>query len=96
MLRRSLLITLLIASATCGADEVPAGEPLANAAPEKPAPAKSAPGKPAQAKSAESGEAQAKAAGHLSVNKTVLKYEDNQESPLYEVCGGGESSRRPS
>ena len=85
MLRRSLLIPLLIASATCGADEVPAGEPLANAAPEKPAPAKSAPGKPAQAKSAESGEAQAKAAedGAGGGDKTLsgMSILGNQEAP---------------
>jgi hypothetical protein len=82
MLRRSLLITLLIASATCGADEVPAGEPLANAAPEKPAPAKSAPDKPAQAKSAESGEAQAKAAEDGG-DKTLsgMSILGNQEAP---------------
>jgi len=29
---RSLVLSLLIASATCGADEVPAGEPMASAA----------------------------------------------------------------
>jgi hypothetical protein len=39
---------------------------------------------------------QAKAAGRLSVNKAVLKYEDNQEPPAYEVCVGAEPSRRPS
>jgi hypothetical protein len=31
MLRRSLVFSLLIASATCRADEVPAGEPMASA-----------------------------------------------------------------
>lgn len=38
---------------------------------------------------------EAKAAGRLSVNKNVLKYEDGQEAPAYELCAG-ESPRRPS
>jgi hypothetical protein len=62
MLRRSLLLSLLIVSATCGADEIPAGEPVANAAPETPAPARSAPGKSAQPKPAQSDAAKAKPA----------------------------------
>jgi peptidyl-prolyl cis-trans isomerase D len=38
---------------------------------------------------------EAKATGRLTVNKTVLKYEDAQEPPPYEACVG-ETSRRPS
>jgi hypothetical protein len=54
MLRRSLFLSMLIASATCGADDVPAGEPMANAVPSKPAQSEPAQGKPAQGKPAQS------------------------------------------
>jgi len=50
MLRRSLILSMLFASATCAADEVPAGEPMASAAPSKPAQSEPSQGKPAQSK----------------------------------------------
>jgi hypothetical protein len=50
MLRRSLFLSILLASATCRADDVPAGEPMANAAPSKSAQSEPAQGKPAQGK----------------------------------------------
>jgi hypothetical protein len=85
MLRKSLLLSLLIASATCGADEVPAGEPLANAAPEKPASAGPAASKSAQAKSAQGDAAQAKAAedGASGGDKALsgMSILGNQEAP---------------
>jgi hypothetical protein len=91
MLRRSLLLSLLIASATCGADDVPAGEPIANAAtPDKPArsapaPARSAPSGAAQDKSADDGAATAKAAeaGAAGGDKTLsgMSILGNQEAP---------------
>ncbi|MEO8211846.1 MAG: SurA N-terminal domain-containing protein [Myxococcales bacterium] len=37
---------------------------------------------------------EAKSAGKLSVNKSLLKYEDSQEPPAYEPCGDG-APRRP-
>lgn len=40
---------------------------------------------------------EAKNAGKISVNKSLLKYEDSQEPPPYEPCTGGEPvPRRPS
>jgi hypothetical protein len=45
---RSLLFSMLLASATCRADEVPAGEPMASAAPAKPVQSEPAQGKAAQ------------------------------------------------
>ena len=91
MLRRSLLLSLLIASATCGADDVPAGEPIANAAPpdkparSAPAPARSAPSGAAQDKSADDGAATAKAAedGAAGGDKTLsgMSILGNQEAP---------------
>ncbi len=39
MLRRSPMLALLIVTATCGADEIPAEKPAAIAAPQQPAPA---------------------------------------------------------
>lgn len=85
MLRKSLLLTLLIAAATCGADEVPAGEPLANAAPEKPAQARSAQSKAATAEPDERDAAQAKAVddGTGGGDKTLsgMSILGNQEAP---------------
>jgi hypothetical protein len=89
MLRRSLLLSLLIASATCGADELPAAEPMANAAPETAAASKSGPGssaaaKAAPAKSAPSDAAQAKAADGAGGGDKALSGMSilgNQEAP---------------
>ncbi|MBC8133521.1 MAG: peptidylprolyl isomerase, partial [Deltaproteobacteria bacterium] len=39
---------------------------------------------------------EAKSAGKLTVNKALLKYEDSQEPPAYEPCGGDVVPRRPS
>jgi hypothetical protein len=38
---------------------------------------------------------EAKSGGKLTVNKTLLKYEDAQEPPAYEACAG-DAARRPS
>ena len=51
---RSLFLSILLASAVCGADEAPTGEPLASAASVKPAQGEAAvPGEPVQAKPAQ-------------------------------------------
>jgi hypothetical protein len=62
MLRRSLFLSLLLVSATCRADDVPAGEPMASAAPREPAPSKPAPGKPTRGQPAKGETAQQKSA----------------------------------
>ena len=54
---RSLLLSMLIASATCGADEVPTAEPMASAAPAKPVQSE-----PVQSRSGQSEAAQDKRA----------------------------------
>lgn len=51
---RSLFLSMLLASAVCGADEAPTGEPMASAASVKPAQGEAAvPGEPVQAKPAQ-------------------------------------------
>ena len=95
MLHRSLLLSLLIASATCGAEDVPAGEPIANAAPAQPAtrqaaqdrsePRAAAQEKAAQDKSTQDGAAQPAAApkGPDGGDKTLsgMSILGNQEAP---------------
>jgi hypothetical protein len=53
---RSLILSMLIASATCGADDVPAGEPMASATASGPSQRASAQGEPAQGKGVKDGE----------------------------------------
>jgi len=53
MLRRSLILSMLLASATGAADEVPAGEPMASATSSRPAQTKSAQSEPTQGKPAQ-------------------------------------------
>jgi hypothetical protein len=48
MLRRSLILSMLFASATCVADEVPAGEPMASATASGPAQGRSVPSESAR------------------------------------------------
>jgi hypothetical protein len=49
----SLLFSMLLASATCRADEVPAGEPMASAAPAKPVQSEAVQGEAAQEKASQ-------------------------------------------
>ncbi len=82
---RSLLLSMLIASATCGADEVPAGEPMASAAPAKPVQSEpvdseAAQGKAAQDKRAQDTRAQGKSEGGDKA-LSGMSILGNQEAP---------------
>jgi hypothetical protein len=78
---RSLLLSVLLASATCGADEVPTGEPLASAAPVKPAQGEAAvQSEPAQAKGAQGTPAQDKNDGGDKA-LSGMSILGNQEAP---------------
>jgi len=80
MLYRSLLLSMLLASATCRADEVPAAEPMASAAPAKPVQSESAQGKAAQDKRAQGTSAQGKSEGGDKA-LSGMSILGNQEAP---------------
>jgi hypothetical protein len=106
---RSLFIVMLLASATCGADEVAAGEPMASAAPVKSAqdePAQSqpaqearAPGTPAQGKS-EGGD---KALSGMSIlgnqeapkSLVIVPWKSSELGDTLGLTGSLDDSRRP-
>jgi hypothetical protein len=78
---RSLLLSMLLASATCGADEVPAGEPMASAASVKPAQGEAAvQSEPVQAKPAQGTPAQGKGDGGDKA-LSGMSILGNQEAP---------------
>jgi hypothetical protein len=93
MLRRSLLLSLLLACATCGAQEVPAGEPMAaakpaaaagGAAPAESTAGESAPGEAAQGEAAqEEAAADGDGGGDGGGDKTLsgMSILGNQEAP---------------
>jgi hypothetical protein len=77
---RSLLLSMLIAAATCGADEVPAGEPMASAAPAKPVQSEPAQSEPVQVKPAQGTSAQGKSDGGDKA-LSGMSILGNQEAP---------------
>ncbi len=85
MLYRSLLLSMLLASATCGADEVPAGEPMASAAPAKPVQSEPVQSEAAQSEAAQDKRAQgARAQGKSEGGDKALSGMSilgNQEAP---------------
>ncbi len=76
---RSLLLSILVASAVCGADEVPTGEPMASAASVKPAQA-AVQSEPVQAKPAQDTPAQGKSDGG-DKSLSGMSILGNQEAP---------------
>ena len=80
MLYRSLLLSMLLASATCGADEVPAGEPMASAAPAKPVQSEPVQSEAAQDKRAQGARAQGKSEGGDKA-LSGMSILGNQEAP---------------
>jgi hypothetical protein len=78
---RSLFLSILLASALCGADEVPTGEPMASAASVKPAQSEAAvSGEPVQAKPAQGTPAQGKSDGG-DKSLSGMSILGNQEAP---------------
>lgn len=83
---RFVLLSMLLASATCRADEAPAAEPMASAAPAKPAQSEAAQGdaaaqsEPVQAKPAQGTPAQGKSDGGDKA-LSGMSILGNQEAP---------------
>lgn len=78
---RSLFLSLLLASAVCGADEVPTAEPMASAASVKPAQGEAAvQSEPVQAKPAQGTPAQGKSDGGDKA-LSGMSILGNQEAP---------------
>jgi hypothetical protein len=78
---RSLFLSILLASAVCAADEVPTGEPMANAASVKPAEGEAAvQSEPVQAKRAQDTPAQGKSDGGDKA-LSGMSILGNQEAP---------------
>src|SRR5512134_3273453 len=84
---RSLFLSMLLASATCGADDVPASEPMATAAPVKPVPSE-----PAQSKTAQGKPAHGKSEGGDKA-MSGMSILGNQEAPKSLVIVPWKSSR---
>ena len=78
---KSLFLSILLASAVCGADEAPTGEPMASAASVKPAQAEAAAqSEPVQAKPAQGTPAQGKSDGGDKA-LSGMSILGNQEAP---------------
>ena len=77
---RSLLFSMLLASATCRADEAPAGEPMASAAPAKPVQSQPAQSEPVRAKPAQGTPVQGKSEGGDKA-LSGMSILGNQEAP---------------
>ena len=77
---RSLLLSMLIASATCGAEEVPTAEPMASAAPAKPVQSQPAQSEAAQDKRAQGTAVQGKSEGGDKA-LSGMSILGNQEAP---------------
>jgi hypothetical protein len=74
---RTLFLSMLLASATCGADDVPAGEPMASAAPVKPAKSEPAQATPVPGKT-EGGDSKTEGGDKALSGMSIL---GNQEAP---------------